>query len=597
MPLSWCRPNWSIRRSCSLQFLSILAATGAPGCSGPAAKAAPASAPAPVGSTPLLVGGAPAAVASAPAAMGSAPDPVASAAAPAVRASSKKVCAGGSKPESLSDLVKSPGEVVAADLNGDHRVDLVVAQADPDTGVRILFNTGSSLQTGQWRCTQLPADGPANRLAIGDIDGDGFLDIVGGSWTGLGVHWWSLRGDGSLGSQGQFTVPPPEPKGDCERSGNHIQLAALALGDVEADGHLWLGTTLYSRAINHEACMTQRLWQFDASSKSFVERRKFTAPGAMRSRFADVDGDDFLDYVESSSTIGCSNGGQSNCSDRAEWGDWFARSNGARRALTLSIPGSNGHDVPALRGVDFDVWPSGLARRLNQPAGETLFALAITAEDACETDDCWDNPRQGGYAVAVRAGGTIDWSSKEAELQEEAKRKPDRLATRSIVFVGSSPGPGIVAAYRWARHCVTADCSQRASLNAIVDNGGATRDCRPGLKACAPLFTTDPDALFQAMIATELRDDRLQQVDDTQALRKGQRIAYLGRRHASEIDAVTFKPAGAADFAAIRFTFVPGDSWITVNPSHGAGTLRMQYRAADKPDIVLADSNRGLQFF
>jgi hypothetical protein len=74
-------------------------------------------------------------------------------------------------------------------------------------------------------------------------------------------------------------------------------------------------------------------------------------------------------------------------------------------------------------------------------------------------------------------------------------------------------------------------------------------------------------------------------------------MVYLEHRHVSEVEAVTFKATGAAEYAAIRFTYVPGDSWITVNPSHAAGSLRIKYRATDKPDIVLADSNHGLQFF
>jgi hypothetical protein len=192
--------------------------------------------------------------------------------------------------------------------------------------------------------------------------------------------------------------------------------------------------------------------------------------------------------------------------------------------------------------------------------------------------------------------GRLDWSSKEAEQPEEAKKKGDRLAPRSVVFTGAPTGPGAVAAYRWARHCDTPDCTQRASLNSIVERGGATRDCRSGLKGCAAPFVTDPPALFQTLLATELRDETLLETEDVQELRKGQRIAYLGRRHVSQVDAVAFKPTGVADFGTLRFSFVPGDSWITLNPTHGAGSLRIRYRAADKADIVVADSNRGLLF-
>jgi len=89
----------------------------------------------------------------------------------------------------------------------------------------------------------------------------------------------------------------------------------------------------------------------------------------------------------------------------------------------------------------------------------------------------------------------------------------------------------------------------------------------------------------------------LQSTEDTQELLKGQRIAYFERRHVAEVESVSFKAAGAADFTTIRHTYVPGDSWITIDPAHPAGSLRMKYRATDKPDIVLADSTRGLEFF
>lgn len=91
---------------------------------------------------------------------------------------------GGFGPALQTDIARAPQSVVAADLNGDDRPDLLTGDLGPGTGegtVTVMLNT----------CTEPPI--PRNR--IGDFDGDGRTDIAVYRPNGF---WYEVR---SLNSQ------------------------------------------------------------------------------------------------------------------------------------------------------------------------------------------------------------------------------------------------------------------------------------------------------------------------------------------------------------------------------------------------------------
>jgi hypothetical protein len=66
------------------------------------------------------------------------------------------------------------GQIAFDDLTGDGRGDLVVACAGTSTALHLLISAGVSFQED----VELPKDGAWNRQSLGDLDGDGWLDIV-----------------------------------------------------------------------------------------------------------------------------------------------------------------------------------------------------------------------------------------------------------------------------------------------------------------------------------------------------------------------------------------------------------------------------------
>ncbi len=124
-----------------------------------------------------------------------------------------------------------PRSVAAADVTGDGKPDLVVANTSAGTGtVSVLVNTG----TGSFAAkVDYPAEYSVLSLALGDVDGDGKRDIVAANYDRASVSIFVNRGAGTFAPRVSYRVGQA--------------VSSVALADVSGDGKLDIVTADGSR--------------------------------------------------------------------------------------------------------------------------------------------------------------------------------------------------------------------------------------------------------------------------------------------------------------------------------------------------------------
>src|SRR5690606_29238220 len=108
------------------------------------------------------------------------------------------------------------------DLDGDGDMDIVTANQETLDG-SVLLNQGA----GVFSSTAFPIGYQAADLALGDLDGDGYLDAVTGNGAAQNVSVFLGQGDGTFGRRQQYAGGGGE----------------LGVGDVTGDGVLDVVTT------------------------------------------------------------------------------------------------------------------------------------------------------------------------------------------------------------------------------------------------------------------------------------------------------------------------------------------------------------------
>jgi len=117
-----------------------------------------------------------------------------------------------------------PGVIESADINGDGNVDLVSRNVVGfDDGVLSVFLNDGAGGFGDLREIDGPAEFDFGGFAIGDVNADGHLDIVGASFLHGVVVRFLGDGTGAFGEAAQYVVPGPLP---------------LTLADTNLDGRL-----------------------------------------------------------------------------------------------------------------------------------------------------------------------------------------------------------------------------------------------------------------------------------------------------------------------------------------------------------------------
>ena len=166
----------------------------------------------------------------------------------------------------------SPFAVAVADLNGDGRPDLIVANLlDNDVGVML----GNGDGTFQAEVTYATVSEPAT-IAVGDLNGDGHLDLVVGTANASEVSVLLGNGNGTFQNAIDYaTASRPE---------------SVAVADVNGDGHPDIITANVNSTV-----VSVLLGNGDGTFQAAVDYTAGTQPRAVA--VADVNGDGHPDLV------------------------------------------------------------------------------------------------------------------------------------------------------------------------------------------------------------------------------------------------------------------------------------------------------------
>lgn len=187
-------------------------------------------------------------------------------------------------PEDLADESGMVDQFIGAedldvgDINGDGHLDIVAGACD-EGGLAVYLGDG----TGEnWKWTprdDLPANGWANRVHLSDMNADGLLDLVVAwsdgprVWLGDGRNEWTAASEG---------LPSPYTKG---------LYRGLAVGDVNRDGRLDFAVANW--VDGPEVYLQQEDGSWQQTPDVFPEM----LGGAVGLAMDDVDGDGHLDIV------------------------------------------------------------------------------------------------------------------------------------------------------------------------------------------------------------------------------------------------------------------------------------------------------------
>jgi len=189
----------------------------------------------------------------------------------------------------------SASELLAGDLDGDQRIDLLTYREEQPTLSIYLQNLDGSFSPAASRTIRLPS-GPNTPITIGsvdlaDINGDGLLDILSASY---------LTGVGMGGNRSRIFVHQQRPvsegggfSGLLVADFIDLVVGSAAAGDVDGDGDQDIVYSLGFSTLNFFRLLRQ------VESVAFQESTLLPVTALGRLRLADINDDGRLDIVDS----------------------------------------------------------------------------------------------------------------------------------------------------------------------------------------------------------------------------------------------------------------------------------------------------------
>lgn len=268
-------------------------------------------------------------------------------------------------PISLASAVNVPtsrqnaSAIVAADLDNDGDVDLATSNRTSNS-VTVLRNDGSGV-AGSVRSTTLSgANAAPLRLALGDIDGDGYLDMLALNYFGNSYSVvQNLNGSGNPARAGEFADGGQFAVGS--RATPSTQIASdIKLADCDGDGALDLVVGLIGDfGFPGAASILQGSGQASFGVETPVE----LGPHYTRLAIVDLDNDGDVDIAAASNASGAI--GLLDNRRTARWDN-----------LGHALAGTRG--LPCLVGVDAPASGLQASLQLRNTVGPTVAILAVS---------------------------------------------------------------------------------------------------------------------------------------------------------------------------------------------------------------------------
>jgi hypothetical protein len=126
----------------------------------------------------------------------------------------------------LNTAGNSPRAVAVGDLNGDGKMDLVVANGNVDNNIGVLLGNGNGTFAAM---VTYATDTEPNGVALADVNGDGILDIVTANYAGRTASVLLGNGNGTFQAAVNYVV-------GVTTAGHIEDCFDVAVADLNADG-------------------------------------------------------------------------------------------------------------------------------------------------------------------------------------------------------------------------------------------------------------------------------------------------------------------------------------------------------------------------